>query len=90
MGLPYISVACGRTDLRRVKLLAPDREPITHSPFERRFKGKVFFFSFCSLRALLLKGHVLENAIVAFSRILICNSACCCATKGCSDMGGCK
>lgn len=25
MDLPYISVACGRTDLRRVKLLPPDR-----------------------------------------------------------------
>ena len=32
MSLPYISVACGRTDLRRVKLLPPDREPHYSSP----------------------------------------------------------
>lgn len=32
MGLPYISVACGRTDLRRVELLPPDREPHFSSP----------------------------------------------------------
>lgn len=32
MDLPYISVACGRTDLRRVKLLPPDRYPHYSSP----------------------------------------------------------
>ena len=32
MSLPYISVACGRTDFRRVKLLPPDREPHYSSP----------------------------------------------------------
>ena len=36
MGLPYILVACGCTDLRRVKLLPPDRGPHLFylAPFE--------------------------------------------------------
>ena len=49
MGLPYMSVTCGRTDLRRVELLPPDRELHYLSPVERRFKGQILFFCFLFL-----------------------------------------
>ena len=55
MGLPYISVACGCTDLRRVKLLPPDRGPHLFylAPFEymsltvsiKLINGKIWVFN---------------------------------------------
>ena len=83
MGLPYILIACGRTDVIRCvnssySLLIGNL--ITHLPLNVVFLGDkfsffffffFFFFSaFGSSRVLLLKRHVLKDVTVGASRIL--------------------